>query len=152
MDVGAVVIHVAGGVARVVRTIPAATGGMEFEAAVNQDALGDAVQSAVHSLAIDLRRDGLYPCPLDLAAASDFVPLALPSDLITPAEARTMLFPDLNENAGWARLHRAMQSGKLRGYRVGSGVDARRFVSRAEVRAYATQNATIRSGSTSRST
>jgi hypothetical protein len=43
-----------------------------------------------------------------------------------------MLYPDLSPKAGWERVHRAIQTGKLRAYTIG-GEPPRRFVSRAEV-------------------
>jgi hypothetical protein len=118
MDTGDVVLHVVTGVPTVVRC-EAATQGWSFIAALNASELCDGARQALEEQGIGLERDGLYPCPLELQTAARFPPLVLPSDLLTPAAARDMLYPDLSPKAGWERVHRAIQTGKLRAYTIG---------------------------------
>lgn len=139
LDVGAIVIHLAHGVPAIARSEPGSDGSVRLVAAVNTAAFAAELRRVLDAQGVALDADGLYPCPLHLQEAAQFAPLAYPQDLITLAAARNLLYPDVNPKTGWARVHHDVAKGRLRAYWVGMGMDAKRFVSRAEVQARAAQ-------------
>lgn len=139
MDIGTIVIHLTHGVPAVVRAESGPAEGIRLVPATNTAALTSEARRVLEAQGVALADDGLYPCPVHLQEAAHFAPLDLPHDLITLAAARDILYPDLHPKTGWARVHQDVAKGRLRAYRVGLGMRAKRFVSRAEVRQRATQ-------------
>lgn len=107
--------------------------GVRFVPATNADELTDAVRRVLAAQGVALDDAGLYLCPTELHESAQFPPLALPADAITFGTARTILYPEVSTNTGWQRDHRLVDAGRLRVYRVGSGLDTTRSVSRAAV-------------------
>ena len=139
MYAGEILIHVVAGIPNVVRCASASANGKTFTQATNATDLQTEARASLNALGVDLSSDGLYPCPISIQEAAQFPPLQLPDDPITLAEARDIIYPDLKSKAGWERMHRAIQAGHIQGYLVGSSKRNHRFVSRAEVIAYADQ-------------
>jgi hypothetical protein len=135
MDIGTVAIYLSQGTPLVARC-EQAPHGVTFVPAINAADLVDAARRVLELDGVDLREDGLYPCPDELSAAAQFPPITLPGDLITYAAARDMLYPTVDsKNTGLQRVRRDVQAGRLRAYRIGSGLELRQFVSRAQVQA-----------------
>ncbi|NJO81560.1 MAG: hypothetical protein HC828_01535 [Blastochloris sp.] len=133
MDIGMVMIHVTNNKAIVSRW-EEAQGGIVFIPALNAAALEHQaleVLEQCHHASLD--HDGVYLCTDQLQEAAQFPPFSLPADAITYGEARRLLYPDVAPNTGWQRISRAVQARKLRVWRVGIAMDARRYLSRAEV-------------------
>lgn len=137
MDRGSIIIAVTAGEPRVVRCEDAPGGGTQLVPAQNAGELASATRAALVGLGADLSVDALYPCPIHLIEAARFRAMELPHDAITPAQAKDILYPDLGYQAGWQRLHRDIEAGRLRAYMVGPARSPKRYVSRAEVEALA---------------
>ena len=142
MDIGTIAIHLANGTPLVSRC-EEAPNGVRFVPAMNATQLIDEARRVLAAQGVDLSEDGLYLCPNHLIEAAQFPPLSLPADAITFGTARTILYPDASSNTGWQRVRRDVEAGRLRVYRVGSGLDTTRYVSRAEVMQLAQERATV---------
>lgn len=136
MDIGMIVIHLAGGVATVSRCEDAPSG-VRLVAALNAPALADQAAQVLLDQKVGLSEDGVYLCTDELQAAADFPPLVLPADAITFGEARKILYPEVSPNTAWQRVHRDMKARRFRVYRVGIGQGIRTYVSRSEIEALA---------------
>lgn len=132
MDIGMIVIHLAGGGAVVCRC-EKERAGMRLTPAANAAELAAQAALALADQGVTLDEAGLYLCPDDLQLAAQLPPLTLPADSITFGAARALLYPEASSNTGWQRVHRDVKAGRLRVWRVGIGQDTRQYVSRAEV-------------------
>jgi hypothetical protein len=140
MDIGTVAIYLSNGRPLVARCEESPRG-MTFVPAANAAALEVAARRVLELDGVDMGEDGLYLCPDELIEAAEFPPITLPGDLIAYTAARQLLYPDATPNTGLQRVRRDVQAGRLQAYRIGSGQAMRQFVSRAQVRQLARNQA-----------
>ena len=140
MDIGTVAIYLSSGRPLVARCEESPRG-MTFVPAANAAVLEAAARRVLELDGVAMGEDGLYLCPDELIEAAEFPPITLPGDLITYAAARQLLYPDATPNTGLQRVRRDVQAGRLQAYRIGCGQEMRQFVSRAQVRQLARNQA-----------